>query len=130
MGYHSHVSGEITITPPISWKELQEKGYNKEGRWTSDWTHVRLEVEAETVSTDDGELTRYTAEAIVPSTDDSFKAYGLTKHVQKIVDDFPEHDFTGGYFQVEGEDNVDLWRVYVRRGKTIEVKPEIKWPEV
>jgi hypothetical protein len=129
MGYNSNVDGQIDVTPPLTWKELQEKGYSEDGRYTPDWTCVRLEVSSETVSTDEGVLTRFTADAIVPSTDDSFKAYGLMKDVQKIVSDFPDHTFSG-YLYVEGEENNDMWRLYVKDGKAIQVKPEIVWPEV
>jgi hypothetical protein len=109
--------------------ELQDKGYDQEGRYTSAWTCVHLEVSSETVTTDEGMLTRFTSDAIVPSTDDSFKVYSLMEDVQKIVSDFPDHTFSG-YLYVEGEENDDMWRLYVKDGKAIQVKPEIVWPEV
>jgi hypothetical protein len=122
MGYNTNVGGEIRIEPPLTWREFKDSpfaGHDKD---------VTLQVEAETVDTDDGPLMRKTAVALVPSWEDSYKAYNLVEHVQEAIDAFPGHTFTGR-LECEGEENIDLWRVVVRDGRAIRIEPRIVWPD-
>jgi hypothetical protein len=59
---------------------------------------------------------------------DEYRENGLVEEIQKAVDEFPGHTFTG-YLECEGENNTDIWRVYVKNGKAIRVDPQIIWPE-
>ena len=122
MGYNTSVSGEIRIEPPLTWREF------KDSPFTGNNKDVTLHVEADTVDTDDGPLMRKTATALVPTWEDSYKAYNLVEHVQEAIDAFPGHTFTGR-LDCEGEDNIDLWRVVVRNGRAVKVTPRIVWPD-
>lgn len=126
MGYYSTVTGEIAIIPPLSWKEIKDSPLLPHDEQRQD---AKLALEESTVDTEDGTLIRRNAPRIVPATDDSYKAYDVVGAVQEIVNAFPGHTYTG-YLQGEGEENDDMWRVYVKDGKAIEVKPEITWPEL
>jgi hypothetical protein len=61
-------------------------------------------------------MMRKTAVALVPTWEDSYKAYNLVEHVQEAIDAFPDHTFTGR-LDCEGDENTDLWRVVVRDGR-------------
>lgn len=122
MGYNTSVSGEIRIEPPLTWREFKDSpfaGHDKD---------VTLHVEAETADTDSGPLMRKTAVALVPTWEDSYRAYHLVEHVQEAIDSFPGHTFTGR-LECEGEENTDIWRVIVRDGRAVKVEPRIVWPD-
>jgi hypothetical protein len=122
MGYNTSVSGEIRIEPPLAWREF------KDSPFTGTDKDVTLHVDEETVTTDDGPLIRKTAIALVPTWEDSYKAYKLVEHVQEAIDAFPGHTFTGR-LDCEGEENTDLWRVVIRDGRAVRVEPRIVWPD-
>lgn len=122
MGYNTSVSGEIRIEPPLTWREF------KDSPFTGHEKDVTFHVDEETVAMDDGPLIRKTAVALVPSWEDSYKAYNLVAHVQEAIDAFPGHTFTGR-LDCEGEENADLWRVVVRDGRAVKVTPRIVWPD-
>lgn len=118
MGYYSTVHGEISYTPGLLEDELQDPiiqrylKYDKDVTLNNDWHTIEC------------------------STDDQFKAYCLEEDlkelVAKLVELNPEITFTG-YLEVQGEGrgpgNVDLWRLQVKNGKVVEVKPTLVWPE-
>jgi hypothetical protein len=122
MGYNTSVDGEIRIEPPLAWREFKDSpfaGHDKD---------VTFSVEEETVATDDGPLIRKTAVALVPTWEDSYKAYHLVEHVQEAIDAFPDRTFTGR-LECEGEENTDIWRVVVRGRRAVKVTPRIVWPD-
>jgi hypothetical protein len=122
MGYNTSVSGEIRIEPPLAWRDFKNSPFAGNDR------DVTLHIEAETVDTDDGPLMRKTAVALVPTWEDSYKAYNLVEHVQEAIDAFPDRTFTGR-LDCEGEEAGDLWRVVVRDRRAVKVTPRIVWPE-
>lgn len=122
MGYTTSVGGEISIEPPLTWREFKDSPFAGTDK------DVAFHVEEKTVDTDDGPLTRKAATAIVSTWEDSYKAYHLVEHVQEVIDAFPGHTFTGR-LECEGEDTGDLWRVVVRDGRAVKVTPRIVWPD-
>jgi hypothetical protein len=127
MGYYTRFEGEIIIDPPLAWGEV------KDSPWLSDeHGDVVLLLAEETVTEDTDEgtsvFTRKTGAAVVPVTDDSYKGYDIVRHLQQIVDAFPGHIFTG-YISAEGEEAGDLWRLAVKDGRAVKIKPRIVWPE-
>lgn len=125
MGYNTSVDGEITITPPLTWNEIKDSPFLANPGYK---LGVTLKVTEETVDTDEGQLTRKTSSALGPAWEDAFKAYSLVEDVQKAIDAFPGHIFTGR-LDCEGEENADLWRVVVRDGRAVKVEPQIVWPD-
>ncbi|MFJ6215062.1 DUF6205 family protein [Streptomyces sp. NPDC092296] len=126
MGYNTSVDGEISITPPLAWSEFKDSPFAKTR--TDSKHEVRLRIIEETVDTDEGQLTRRTADALLPISGDAFKAYHLVEHVQQAIDAFPGHEFAGR-FECEGENAGDLWRVVIRVGVAVKVEPRIVWPD-
>lgn len=105
---YTTATGEFRIEPPLTWAEIKNSPYLPE--------------------TDEGTLTRRYADAIVPVTDEPYKGYEIIATVQKIIDAHPGHTLSGR-FDCEGEEAGDLWRLVVRDGRAVQVKPQIVWPE-
>lgn len=122
MGYYTTFTGEITIVPPLTWAEI------KRGPGLED---LRLRTVEETTETDEGRVTRVTADAVVPITEDSYKGYRIVEELQALVNAHKAHRFVG-YISAEGEDAGDMWRLTVaaKDRKAVRVKPRIVWPEM
>ncbi|MFJ9037420.1 DUF6205 family protein [Streptomyces sp. NPDC102406] len=128
MGYTTRVTGEFAIEPPLAWSEFKDSPFSPLPPVGDDRIELVLRVDEETVETNDGPLLRRTASALVMSEIDEYRAHGLLDIVQRAVDSFPGHTFTGR-LDCEGEENTDLWRVVVRDGRAIRVEPRIVWPD-
>lgn len=137
MGYYTRVTGEIRVTPPITWAEAKDTTWAQQGsgHYDRDFEFVLHMNEQDDETVIEGELVqvvRRTFTRVEPRWDDSYKAYYSKENLQQLVDAFPGHEWIG-YLEGEGEgagDGPDIWRLYVRDGKVIEVRPELVWPEV
>jgi hypothetical protein len=127
MGYNTSVIGRIGIEPPLTWAEIQASPFKPSLMDDAD-LDVCLDIAEEKVDTDEGELIRRTAGGLLPRWEDEYRAYHLVEHVQKAVDSFPGHTFTGR-LECEGEENTDMWRVVIRDGRAVRVEPRIVWPD-
>lgn len=87
-----------------------------------------LRVEESSVDTDEGTLVRRTGTAFVMRHIDEYRARDLVEQVQRCIDLFPGHTFTGR-LDCEGDENTDLWRVVVRDGRAVRIEPRIIWPD-
>lgn len=128
MGYITHVTGEFAINPPLSWPEFKDSPFTPHNITKPYEPSLILRVDEEPVDTDDGPLLRRTASALVMREIDEYRARGLLDEVQQAVDSFSGHTWTGR-LECEGEENTDLWRVVVRDGRAVEVRPRIVWPD-
>jgi hypothetical protein len=125
MGYNTRVTGAFTATPPITWTEMKDTPYASDDRRASD---LKLHVVENTVDTPWGDLIERTATKLSLRDIDEYRAYNLIEHVQAAIDAFPDHEFTG-HLHCEGDENDDIWRVAIRDGRAIEVKPRIVWDD-
>lgn len=125
MGYITNVTGEFTITPPITWTEMKDTPYASDDWQAGD---LKLHIVENTVDTPQGELVERTASTLSLREIDEYRAYNLIADVQAAVDAFPGHEFTG-HLHCEGEENDDIWRVAIRDGRAVEVKSRIVWNE-
>lgn len=128
MGYITHVTGEFAIEPPLTYSEFKDSPYSPHYPAADDRLELVLRVDETTVETDDGPLLRRTASALTMVEIDEYRAHGLLDAVQKAVDSFPGHAFTGR-LDCEGEENTDMWRVVVRDGRALKIVPQIIWPD-
>jgi hypothetical protein len=128
MGYTTHVDGEFAITPPLTWNEFKDSEFAPHNAKNSWEPSLILRVDEAPVDTDEGPLLRRTATALVMREIDEYRERGLVAEVQKAIDSFPGHTFTGR-LDCEGEENTDMWRVVVRDGRAVKVEPRIVWPE-
>ena len=125
--YSSHVTGAITITPPLTWAEI--KGTKFTGPDLPEWPDAMLRIKTTTEDTEHGELVFHTADAIVPGTDEKAGFYDLEQNLADIVAEFGAgHEFTG-YLERTGEESDDVERYYIRDNAVTRARPEIVWPD-
>jgi hypothetical protein len=135
MGYTSKVSGNIEIKPVVPHKDvlkLIEAGLAKrpDEKYYSGISDVFVDYYKNREDTDDGVLIKYEAWNIEPASEDRYKAYSIVEDLQKIVDLLGTEKYRYlGFFEIRGEDDDDLWRLKVKDGKVMEIKPKIVWPE-
>lgn len=137
MGYITHLSGELTIQPPVTHGELRDQR-----SWLSfkqdDWSYrsLRLDTTEREVETDDGKLLSRTSSSVgvFDLGDGRHGPDDVTTDIAALVNAFPDHVFTGR-IDYEGEENGDLARIIVdfdveHTAHSVRiVRPEIRWPE-
>lgn len=130
MGYITHVKGEFAIEPPLSWNEIKDSPFEpvRRGFYGTVDIDLDLRVEETSVDTDEGTLVRRTGTALAMRQIDEYRARNLVEQVQRCLDLFPGHAFTGR-LDCEGEENTDMWRVVVRDGRAVRIEPRIVWPD-
>lgn len=123
MGYYSNLRGGWVVRPALTWVDLKDNlGLTEEGRRTVWLQMAEVEIEQE-----DGVL--HTKECHnVAVYEDSVKAYDTEAEVKEIAEAFPDHEFAG-YLEVEGEENTDMWRMYIVKGKAIKHSVRAMWPD-
>jgi hypothetical protein len=128
MGYITTVEGEFSITPPLAWNEFKDSEFAPHNIVSSHEPSLALRVDEVSVDTPEGPLLRRTATALVMREIDEYRERGLVKEVQKAVDGFPGHEWSGR-LDCEGEENNDIWRVRIQGGRAVKIEPEIVWPD-
>jgi hypothetical protein len=130
MGYQTHYSGEVTITPPLEWHEFKDSPFLEANLnfGLGGWKDVCLRVDEDDVETDQGVLTKKISDAVVPIQEDPYKGYEIETHLKECIESFPYHNFEG-QLDAEGEDAGDLWRLVVRNSMVRRVNAQIVWPE-
>lgn len=121
MGYRARFSGEITITPPLTWAEIKHKSR----RGLQD---LRIRLHEDVTDTDQGQNRIVTGVAVAPgTTDEAYAGYDMVPELQSLVDAYGSHEFSG-HIEATGEEG-DQWRLLVRDGKAIQVYPRVVWPD-
>ena len=127
MGYTTSFNGELTITPPLTFTELEAIPF-REDRAKDKRLDVKVRVDEETVTTPDGVLTRRTGVALLTTWEDEMRGYDIVENVQLFLDTHPGHTLTGR-MDAEGEQAADLWRLEIQHGRAVKVTPRIVWPD-
>jgi hypothetical protein len=123
MSGDTRITGQIRIDPPITWRELVNAPWAR-GKETNHHPDAVVKVDERITDTPDGELHHHLGTAIVPTGHET-SGYTLLADVNRIVKRFgdpadgPTRTFTG--FEA-------TYRVVVRDGAAVEVRPEIAWP--
>jgi hypothetical protein len=123
MGYSNDFTGEITITPPLTWAEIQTSPPLRD-------TTLRL-VEAIT-DTETGRT--ITTQAISVSVESGFSGFNAVKEIQALVDHHgATHTFAGhidAQFEIglvkAGQPGCE--RYVVRDGRVETLTPRLVWP--
>jgi hypothetical protein len=128
MGYYTSITGELAIEPPLTYAEFKDTPFTSFTDWSKGGADIyAIAVSEEDKDTPDGVLTVKTAHLVRPYPDE-VKAYHAEDGLQRLVDAFPGHEFTG-CFEGDGERADDQWRLYVRSGRVIKHVPTITWPD-
>lgn len=125
MGYSSRVTeGYIKIFPPLNSKEI--KRFPKFDRPTE----IELEIQTTHKEVEEGDLLIMVSnrlQAVEP--DSEWSRYSTPKQLQKVLDTYPDREFSG-YLQFLGEDGA-VWRLQVKNisRSVVEVRPVWNWTE-
>ena len=122
MGYYTSMTGELQIEPPAKWSEIKDSLYLQVGKEL-----FHIEVEEVEVVCDEGLLITKRGVAVIPY-EEGTKAYTVDEDLKELVDSLPGHKFVG-CIEGEGEENSDMWRLYVRNGKVIKHTVRAQWPD-
>lgn len=124
--------GEIIIDPPLNWGEIRESPFYESeynGNFDNNLCCV-LEVMRTEAETDEGTITRYTSDRLVPANDGHGTFYNIADDLKRAVAAFPGHEVRG-YFDGEAEswEMGGLFRVRVRDGQVIRIRANLVWPD-
>jgi hypothetical protein len=122
MGYYSTVSGAIHFDPAISHEEAsRHEVIAKYLNNSSTYTDIELRT-----------YHGFLLDTIESSYENEFKAYGLVNELKELIQALGTGRTYSGYLEILGEGHgggeVDLWRLKVKDGKVVEVRPELVWP--
>ena len=125
MPYSNRFTGEIAITPPLTAAEIR-RAPDLDQEWD-----VHLRVTETTEQTRDGEITRYSADAIV-GPDEPCNGYDAETQIRALVAVFADgHEFSG-FIQEDPDPGFGepQRRPGGGRGReVVKVSPVITWPE-
>lgn len=130
MSVNHSLSGEIKISPELTWPEVQAFK-ELEGRWSDRPYDVELRRTEVVSDTELGRLTIITADAIVVR--DEANGRWVQEELANIAKQFPEHTFTGYIhcaFELGhvGADDMPCERYYIQNGEVHTAQPELIWP--
>lgn len=133
MGYRTRVDGEFQIYPPLTWREIKDSPFSQHHSrsgvvYRAKGIDLELVVREEERDTEDGVAFIRTASRLVMPEIEEYRAYDLVEQVQRVLDMFPGHTFSGE-LECEGEENTDIWRVEISGGRAVRVEPKIMWPD-
>lgn len=119
-GYDSHFTGQITITPPLTWAEIRSP--RQPGL-----QDVRLVLDETVTDTDTGRNTVVTATAIAPLEIHYYNGIAIQEEVQAVIDANKSHEFDGVIEARPEDPDGTPWR-YVVRGRQV-VRQVMVWQD-
>ena len=129
MGYNSYISSDngYTFSRPLNATEA--RAFQQVLSATNYASYfLGLDVQEETVETDEGTLTRISADSLTPTGNEG-KAYEIFADLQKLINALPADVTVSGYVERIGEEFPDAERIHVLGRRVVSVKAEIAWPD-
>jgi len=123
VGYESHWTGEVRITPPLTWAEI------KNGRQAPGFQDLRLRTIETVEDTDSGQIRIVTADAVVPVRADAYNGYSVDEELQAAVDAHPGREFAGAIEARPCDPDGMPWRYVVRERRVVRQEPRLVWPD-
>lgn len=118
MGYESHFTGRFTITPPLTWAQLQ----NRPGI-----TDVRIAEDKTVTDTPTGQVTTIVGVAIEPLTRSAYNGYDLPEETQALIDAYPGHEFAGEIAARPLDPGGEPCRWIIRERRVVRQTPRLEW---
>lgn len=125
MGYESYWSGEIRITPPLTWAEIRK---------TPGAQDVTLRMDERTEDTPTGQIRTVTSAAITPVRGSAYNGYEIEEELQAVIDAHPGHHFSGAIVARPLDPDGGTFRYAVTPSamtdqKVVRQEPRIIWPD-
>jgi hypothetical protein len=122
MGYAARWTGQISITPPLSWAEIRSTR-------SPGLQDVKLRLDEQVEETPIGQNRIVMADAIVPITGGYYNGYAIEEQIQAVIDAHPSHEFTG-IIEARPEDpDGTPWRYAVQGRRVVRQVPRLVWPD-
>ena len=125
MGYSNRYTGAITITPPLTRKQIREAH-------AENFKDIRFRIVEEQVESDDGETVtvRTTADAIVP-LDIEYSGHDLEDEIQSVVDAFGDHEFAG-FIEARWDPGFGEppSRFIIKDDRVMRIDAQYRWPGI
>ena len=118
MGYAAHWTGEVTITPPLTWAEIRNSTHLSD---------LQLRLEETVHDTETGRTTVTTAVAIEPIGMGPYNGYDVDVQLQMLVDAYPTHEFEGMIHAVPEDPGGSPWRYVIRDRRVVRQMPVAEW---
>ena len=124
MGYRARFSGEITVTPPLSWEIIKYPTRVRRGL-----QDLRIRLHEEVTDTAEGQYKVITGIAVAPAVaGEAYAGYDMVDELQALVDAYGKSHQFSGHIEAIGDEG-DQWRLMVRDGKAVQVYPRVVWPD-
>lgn len=128
MGYHSHLHGKITITPPLPWPQYRSSDFCP-GRGSPTDHGLALSERVETEQTSQGETTVRQATGVVARFEDARTFYAIKEELAALTEAYPGHSFDG-YLVRTGHDQGDVERYWVDGTSVVQSeRARLVWPD-
>lgn len=121
MGYESHWTGQVHITPPLTWAEI------KNDRSTG-FQDLKLRLDEHTEDTPTGQVRTVTAAVIEPLTGGAYNGYDVEAELQSVIDAHPTHEFTGTIEARPLDPGGTPWRYVIQGRAVVRQEPRTVWP--
>lgn len=118
MGYASHWTGEVTITPPLTWAEIRN---------STKLSDLQFRLDETVEDTDIGRTTVTTAVAIGPLDMGTYNGYHVDVELQTVINAYPSHAFEGAIKAVPEDPDGDPWRYVIRGRRVVRQVPVVEW---
>lgn len=124
MGYYSQVEGELRFSEPLTKGQLDDAMYAVKRDVTRSW--IMEDAERVEAWTGDNDTTEFDSVRL----EFEAKAYTLTDEVKAFVRAAATEGVTvSGEIEVIGEEQPDVWRLFVRDNRVTEEKARMVWPD-
>ena len=129
MGYITRAEGIIRIIPPVKWDEVNNSPYLPQGYPPADdKLDLAFVINESQRDTPEGLLLAREVVGIKPRWGEEARNYRIVENLQEIANTFRDRAFVGR-FDMEGEENGDIWRLKMVGRIATRFEPEIVWPE-
>lgn len=118
--YDSRHTGNIVITPPLTWAQIK----NNTAQGLQD---LRLFLNETVQDTPTGQSTIITSHAIVPAVSGSYSGYDIQTELQSIIDAFPANEFDGSIEARPEDPSGAPWRFIIRDRTVIRQVARYEW---
>jgi hypothetical protein len=132
MTRYTQADGTFRIDPPLAWPEFKDSPYRPENARTE--PDVLFEIETTEIDGPEGVLLLHRAVAVRPFAPGKQFAYrkGLAETLRKLLGEYGELHALTGFFEcreTRGDGLEDWYRLIVRDGGVVRIKPTITWEE-
>lgn len=117
MGYEARFSGEIAITPPLTWAEI---------RTSPGLEDLRIRVHEDVTDTPAGQNRVLTGVAVAAAHDFPYGGYGMLSELEALARaHFRRHEFAG-FIEALGDEG-DRWRITICDGHAVRQVGRVAW---